>query len=364
MLKKLTIPILTLLCLIVLDVMVAVVLSQAEARGKLGALVTFFDYGRSVPGKLEKWEANPGARGNLYETAWVPDILARSDAAFQEENPADGPVVRSYGMSFVNNIMRQAVDQEAALIWDGHSGPGGPPNFVFTLFEADRANRRPGDVVVLGLLASGVPAMAALSNRTWVFEQPAPFTYPIYWPEGETGLRAVEPLVTTAEAQRAIVPGSAEAAAWEAQLAEEDRFYGVQTFGLTALDASPFLRLVRRSVAKSYVEDAKADVLEDGAYPYGDVLRRMVLNFAAMAREDGQRPVVMLIQTRDPADPGVFELVQPVLDAENIPYLATVEHISPSDHTAFVGDGHYTKAVDGLFAERLLEGALAGYRGQ
>ena len=33
MLKKLTIPILTLLCLIVLDVIVAVALSQAEARG-------------------------------------------------------------------------------------------------------------------------------------------------------------------------------------------------------------------------------------------------------------------------------------------------------------------------------------------
>lgn len=362
MIKKLTIPVLTLLCLIVLDVIVAVALSQAEARGKLGTLVSFFEYGRSVPGKLEKWDANPDMRGNLYDTAWVPDILARSEAAFQEEGATDGPVVRSYGMSFVNRIMRQVVAQDETLIWDGHSGPGGPPNFVYRLFEADRANRRPGDVVVLGLLASGVPAMAALSNRTWVFEQPAPFTYPIYWPEGETGLRAVEPLVTTAEAQRALVPGSAEAAAWEAQLAEEDRFYGVQTFGGATLDASPFLRLVRRSVAKSYVEDAKAAVLEDGAYPYGEVLRRMVLNFAATAREDGQRPVVMLIQTRDPADPGIFELVQPVLEAENIPYFATVEHVSPRDHTAFVGDGHYTETVDRGFAETLLKGALAGYR--
>lgn len=362
MLKKLTIPILTLLCLIVMDVIVATALSQAEARGKLGSLVTFFEYGRSVPGKLEKWEANPDMRGNLYDTAWVPDILARSEAAFDAERAADGPVVRSYGMSFVNNIMRQAVALEEGLIWDGHSGPGGPPNFVYRLFEADRANRRPGDVVVLGLLASGVPAMAALSNRTWVFEQPAPFTYPIYWPEGETGLRTVEPLVGTAEAQRALGTGSAEAQAWEAQLAEHDRFHGVQTFGVPELDASPFLRLVRRSVAKSYVEDAKAAVLEDGVYPYGEVLRRMVRGFAETARADGQRPVVLLIQTRDPADPDVFALVKPVLEAENIPYLATIEHVSPSDHTAFVGDGHYTKAVDRSFAQLLLEGALAGYR--
>lgn len=360
--KKLTIPILTLLCLIVMDVIVAFALREAEARGKLGSLVTFFEYGRSVPGKLEKWEANPDMRGNLYDTAWRPDILARSEGEFQEESATDGPVVRSYGMSFVNNIMRQAVALDAGLIWDGHSGPGGPPNYVYTLFLDDRANRRPGDVVVLGLLASGVPAMAALSNRTWVFEQPAPFTYPIYWPEGETGLRTVEPLVGTAAAERALVAGSAEARAWEAQLAEHDRFHGVQTFGLPGLDASPFLRLVRRSVAKSYVEDAKAAVLEDGVYPYGEVLRRMVRNFADTARADGQRPVVLLIQTRDPADPDIFELVKPVLEAETIPYLATIEHVSPGDHTAFVGDGHYTKAIDRLFAEKLLQGALDGDR--
>ena len=44
-------------------------------------------------------------------------------------------------------------------------------------------------IVVLGFLSSSLHAMASLSNRTWSFEQPAPFTYPVFLPEG-AGLRA------------------------------------------------------------------------------------------------------------------------------------------------------------------------------
>lgn len=133
----------------------------------------------------------------------------------------------------------------------------------------------------------------------------------------------------------------------------EDAFYGVTTFGLAWLDASPFVRLVRRSMAVSYVDRRKAAILGDGAraFPYAEVLARMVTDFADKAREDGQHPVVFLIQTRDPADPDLLGTLGPVLRGYEIPYLATAEHVNPRDPTAFIGDGHYTKANDALFAE-------------
>jgi hypothetical protein len=347
----------TLLLLIALDVMVGLTLGWAERTNRLGALVQYFEYGRSVPGKLARWEANPGTRGNLYDVAWRPDLLAHSRAKFLAETgtdiAAEAPVIRSYGMSFVNNIIRNAIDIRPDLVWDGHAGPGVPPNFTFAVFEDDRENRRAGDIAVLGILSSAIPALAAHTNSTWAFEQPAPFTYPIYRP-GEEGLLRIEPLVDSAADQRALRADAAARRAWYDQLARNDLFYSLQTFGLPWLDRSPFLRLVRRSLATAHIEDTKAAVLA-GAYPYREVLRRMIEDFARIARADGQYPIVMLIQTRDPRDPDVLDIARPVLQRADIPYLATVEHFDPRDPSGFLGDGHYTPEIDRLFARQFLE---------
>lgn len=349
---KRTVSVFALIVLFVglLDGVVAVTLNWAERTGRLGSLVQYFEYGRSVPGKLERWQEAPGTPGNLFDVAWRDEITAQSAAAFADE--PGGPVMRSYGMSFVNRILAQAVELNPDLVWDGHSGPGAPPNFTYAVFEDDRANRRAGDIAVLGILSSALPAMAALSNRTWAFEQPAPFTYPRYGLNGD-GLSRTEPVVTSAAQQRGL--SAQQARAWEAQLADHDAFYAWTTFGASWLDVSPFARLVRRTLAKSHVDGVKADVFSEAAYPTTEVLRRMVTGFAQTARTDNQRPIVMLIQSRDARDPDLLELLRPVLEADDIPYLATIEHANPRDPSAFLSDGHYTHAVDRRFAEAFLE---------
>lgn len=352
--KTLSMMALVLVFLALMDFGVAGVLRWAEANGRMGSVVPYFEYGRSVTGKLARWENRPEMIPNLYDLAWRPDVLAASARDFAQEDPAEGPVVRSYGMSFVNNILRAAQTQDPALRWDSHAGPGAPPNYTFALFEDDRASRRAGDIAVLGILSSAVPGMAALSNRTWVFEQPAPFTYPIFRPEGAQGLSRREPLVASLAQQRALSGDPAAARAWAGQLAGEDAFYGPVLFGAAWLDASPFARLVRRSLAKRHIAGVKAELLA-GDYPHGPVLERMVLNFAGAARADGQRPVVMLIQTRDPTDPDLRALLGPLLAREGIPYLATAEHIDLRDPSAFVPDGHYRPDLDQRLGRVFLE---------
>lgn len=357
--KTLAMPGLILLFLALLDLGVAVLLHQAEARGRLGSLVRYFDYGRSVPGKLAQWQAHPGTPGNLYDVAWRPDILAASAAGFAAEPSDMGPVIRSYGMSFVGNIIAAAQAQDPGLRWDNHAGPGAPPNFTYALFQEDRGNRRPGDIVVLGILSSAIPGMAALGNRSWVFEQPAPFTYPVFHPEG-AGLVRTEPLVISAADQRALAGDAAAARAWADQLAATDAFHAPVTFGAVWLDASPFARLVRRALAKSHIARTEAAILDGGVYPHAEVLGRMITEFARTARADGQVPVVMLIQTRNPADADVLALAAPALRRDGVAYLATAEIFDPADPSGFVSDGHYTPAVDAAFGQaflRLLPGA-------
>lgn len=343
---------LTLLFLALLDGAVAATLGWAERSGRLGSLVQYFEYGRSVPGKLEKWEATPNAPGNLYNVAWRSDTVATSAERFQAEANTSGITVRSYGMSFVNNIMEQAVEIDPSLISDGHGGPAASPNMTFALFEDDRANRKAGDVVVLGLLSNSVPAMAALSNQTWVFEQPAPFSFPIYWPQGD-GLRRIEPLVNSPEALQALSEDPAAKADWYAQLKAEDQFYSPLTFGARWADASPFARLARRSFAISHVAQAKQDIIESG-YPYKEVLNLMIKSFADTARADGQIPVVFLIQGRDRTDVDLLAQTQDMLLANQIPYLATAEHFDSKVASNFIPDGHYLPEIDRLLAAEFI----------
>ncbi|MEM7768690.1 MAG: hypothetical protein AAF253_14590 [Pseudomonadota bacterium] len=345
---------LTLLMLALMDAGVAAVLHTAEAQGRLGGLVQYFEYGRSVPGKLQRWKERPDMPGNLYEVAWRRNIIADSAEDFAGEVSDASSTVRAYGMSFVNNILRQAVELDSDLGVDIHSGPAAPPNFTYALFLEDRTNRRPGDIVVLGVLASSIPAMAAMSNRSWLFEQPAPFTYPVFRPSGDE-LERIDPLVSSAAEERALAETPKHAAAWRQQMAEEDAFASPFSFGAPVLDHSPFARLARRSLAIGHIDRTERNLLASERLDLGKTLRRLIHRFAEIAREDGQSPMVFLIQTRDPSDADILAMARPALERYAIPYLATAEHFDPRDPAGFLDDGHYRVEVDRLFAERFLQ---------
>ena len=244
-----------------LDFAVAQVLNAAKNANRLTGLVTYFEYGRSVPGKINNWKADPNGQGVQITKAWPVDVIAKSTASFPDEILSDNPVIRTYGMSFVDNILTEAVDINPQLNWERHSGPGGPPNLTYSLFQDDRANRREGDVVVLGLLSAVLPSMQALSNRTWVFEQPWPFTYPIYELAGGELLR-VDPVVASLADEMRIDTDQGFSDKWYAQLREKDIYIDARTYGAPWLDISPFARLVRRSVAKAHLDRVKAEFVE------------------------------------------------------------------------------------------------------
>jgi hypothetical protein len=353
--KTFTTLALTLILLAALDAGVAGLLAWAERNDRFRPLVEYFDYGLSVPGKHARWIADPDMPGNLHDVAWLEAGVALSAAEFGEAAPGTGPVIRSYGMSFVNNILEQARALDPSLILDIHAGPGAPPNYTYAFFLDDRQNRHPGDIAVLGVLSSSLPAMTALSNQTWVFEQPAPFTYPIFRSEGAGGLTRVDPVIRREAQHRALSADPGLARDWAGQLAAEDAFYGPVTHGLVWLDRSPFARLVRRASAIGHIERVEQRIFDGAAYPYPEVLARMIAEFARIARADGQVPVVMLVQSRDPRAPDLLEMTAPVLERHDIPYLATTEHADIRNPAVFRPDGHYIPEVDRRFGQAFLD---------
>lgn len=328
-----------------MDLAVAGLLGWAEDAGKLRKLTNYFDYGRSVPGKHAEWIANPDAERNLFKIAWRPEVLAESAELFKAEDPAAGPVIRAYSMSFTNRVVRAAAEQ-AGLPFDLHDGPGAPPNFTYALFLADRENRRPGDIVVFGILSRSVSAMAALSHQTSVFEQPSPYSYPVFLPEGESGLKRIEPVLQSWKQQEAFYADPAQGRDWYAQLAEVDAFYGLFTHGLPALDVSPFARLARRSLALGHIARVNRGIAVDRDYPWDEALRRMIAEFVRIAREDGQIPVVVINQTSDIGLFDVLEGVRPALEATGTAYAASSELFDVRDPEVYLRDGHFLPKYD------------------
>jgi len=81
----------------------------------------------------------------------------------------------------------------------------------------------------------------------------------------------------------------------------------------------------------------------------------MITRFADVARQDGQIPVVFLVQGRNPGDPDLLGLLKETLRMGDIPYLATADHQDPRDPSAFLSDGHYRPSVDALFGQAFLD---------
>lgn len=344
----------TLIALVTIDAFAMLVLAGPAPQ----SLTNFFAYGRSVPGKITQWKAEPGTPGNLLKVAWLPEMIAASTETAATRPVESGPVLHAYSMSFVNHIIKAAQNARRGLQVETRAGPNASPNFTYAAFLQDRRNRRAGDIAVLGILSSSVSAMGSFSNSTWVFEQPAPFTYPVFRPDADEGLRVEVPVLQSLAEEMSLAQTPELAQSWLAQLRTQDLLYTPAAFDLAWLDVSPFARLVRRALAKGAIDARKAQVIahpDDGPMPYAEVLRRMIDTFNRTARTDGQIPIVVLVQSNRPGDPDLKALLEPYLKDRSYPYFATQDHQNPRDPRAFASDGHYRQAVDDRFGVLFLD---------
>ncbi len=97
-------------------------------------------------------------------------------------------------MSFSNQILEPmtAIDSRIRLRLFG--GPAAPVNHSYATYLLDRGGS--SRVVILTVLGSSVQGLAANNNMTWMFEGPAPYTYPRYFARaGE--MEAEWPMVRT-----------------------------------------------------------------------------------------------------------------------------------------------------------------------
>ena len=170
-----------------MDAAVGFVFRAPAAPGRATTMQRYFDYGRSIEGKLRRYVgSSPDQDAEIMSAGWLNDCDVPTMAR-------PGKLMFDiYGMSFSNNIADRLEQLDPSLASQRFAGPAAPPNHSYACF-ARRArmglDRAP--IQILGILASSIPRMETLSGLTTSFEAPQPFTYPRYslTPDGRLAAR-------------------------------------------------------------------------------------------------------------------------------------------------------------------------------
>jgi hypothetical protein len=314
----------------------------ADPRSTGSPLQNYFDYGRSIEGKLRRLVGKtPEGDAPIVKSGWlsrecdVPSTFERDQPSFD-----------IYGMSFTNHIADEMERLEPGLAGRRFGGPAAPPNHSFACFLRRLAgNRTLAPVQIIGVLASSVRRMETISGLTTSFESPMPFTYPRYSLTDEGRLEGRMPSIRSEDDLRSALDDPRKWRAFENDLAAADYFYSRAVFRADILDHSVMARMLRRAWGQRMVNE-RTDALRtkdgfSGAPDIMPVLREMLLDFAAKARERGARPIVILIEDRGYGGT-ISAPVVPMLRANAIDFISTSAIVAPDDSGNFVADGHFT----------------------
>jgi len=341
--------------LILIDVAVGVVFRPpSDPLRRLSPLQVYFDYGRSIEGKLRREVGSTSETdAAIVKAGW---LASQCDIA--TPNSPGKLTFDIYGMSFSNQIADQLVQLDPKLESQRFGGPGAPPNHSYACFvhrvdaKLDRAS-----IQIFGILASSVPRIETISGLTTSFEAPEPFTYPRYSLGSDGRLLAYLPSITNQEDLRAALADPAKWRDFLNELVSNDNFYSPRVFQADVFDHSVLARMVRRAWGQRVLRDRTASFRAtdgySGAPDIAPVLRAMLIDFANRARTAGERPIVILIEDRSYGGT-LSAIAAPALQANHIDFITTSAIVSPDDTANFSDGGHFTPAANEKIARAVL----------
>ncbi|HEY9641327.1 MAG TPA: hypothetical protein V6C57_12650 [Coleofasciculaceae cyanobacterium] len=319
-----------------------------------GAMKLYFDYGRSIEGKVARqMGATDDTTAPIARVGWLDSHLGQGEPV----RPAPGKdlLIAIYGMSFAERVGKAMETVDPNITLRMIAGPSAPPNYSFAAYEADRGHHQ-ANVAILGILASSVKGMGAMTGMTWGSEVPAPYTFPKYKLEsGE--LEPIEPEIQSLSQLRTALSNPQQRDAFVDQLRANDQFFDSFVFEKNLLDTSAIVRMLRRAWAKSHQDNITNQIhTATGFNPNWEqvpVLKRMVEEFAASAKRDGKLPIVLLFNDQG-YDDHLYQLLKPTLEQNQIPFVSSHDIAPATDRSNFVADGHFTAAIDQRMAEKVL----------
>ncbi len=342
----------TFLCVVALDVALGTIFRYPDDNQREPTLLQrYFDYGRSVEGKLHRIlgsserDAAPIAYAGWLERTCTASI-----------EPVAGRVgLTVYGMSFSDHVGHELEALDPSMAVSFRSGPSASLNHSYTCFRMlHDARHDPNQVQVMGVLASSVDRMTTLTGMTTSFEAPMPYTYPRYRLADDGALLSEQPLITSPDQMRQPLVW----AAFERQLARDDAFYDPLLMRQNVADDSTLMRLLRRAYAQHAGATRRSEwtlsgTRSDASHDVGPLMSALLIDFARRTRDEGKIPLVILFQDR----PGIDDLYRslgPALREAGVPFVSTHTIVPTTNPGNFLPDSHFTPAGDRLVAAHVL----------
>jgi len=350
----------TVLALLAADLVVGRVFRPPQKQAvEPSALQRYFEYGRSVEGKLRAMVGpDDASSAPIARAGWLrnPEFAAE----LKQPTQPDHLLIAAYGQSFTKHVIEGASRLDPRIETRLLAGPAAPLSHSYALYESDRHSHQ-AQVVVIGILASALPQLATLTPMTWGFEAPTPYMYPRYRVVGGR-LEGRAPPLQTLEDLRATLADPTRLAALRDLLATEDAAFDPVTFGEDLFDHLTLGRMVRRALGHRHQVSFTARYHDESGFKNRDgmldVARALVQELGRTAAADGRVPIVLLFDDR--GYPGhLHAALARTLDEAHIAYVSSHTVAPASDLNNFVPNGHFTPEVDEritrLFLERVYQ---------
>ena len=322
-------------------------------------LQLYFDYGRSMEGRLRRaTRLDPTQTAPITLAGWYEPITA-----VQRADKPGGKTITLYGNSQTVRLAEALQKVSPRYSARTIAGPGSTANWGYGAFLRDK-NASASEAVVLTIMPSNLPMITTMSAMTWNMSFAMPYTADGFSLSGGRLVRHVPPYESFEE----YVQTLEDEDSWQAALEvfrRHDPFYDSFLLEQTLLDHSTLVRLARRGWAQRRDGKVRAQSLRRGGQLQNEdesirIANAIIAAFAKDAREAGLLPVIYIVNSRGYGDQ-MYRVLEKTLRKNKIPHLSTHFLLDPNDPRNYLPDNHFTDANDLVLARamaRLLEDNL------
>ena len=317
-----------------------------------GKLQLYFDYGRSMEGKLKRiTRADPAQTAAITLAGWYQPLKA-----LDHGTAAKPDTITIYGMSHAVRLA-EALERTSGRFHARSVGaPGATANWSFGAFLRDDG-RRGSKAAVLAIMSSTLPMINTMSPMTWNISFAMPYTADRFY-VGPQGLTRVRPPYESFADYTATLADPKRLAAARDTLKRHDAIYDDFLFRESMLDQSALVRLFRRAYQQRQQRLIADEVINAAGVKRESeqvrVANGIVAAFAAQARAEGLIPVIYVVNSLGYSD-HLYQALKPTLERDEIPVLSSHQLISPSDPRGYLPDSHFTDANDERLAVALAQ---------
>ncbi|MBX2865769.1 MAG: hypothetical protein KTR27_19630 [Leptolyngbyaceae cyanobacterium MAG.088] len=308
-------------------------------------LTRYFDYGRSIEGKLNRMVQKSVANSDvIIDSGWI-DPKAWENLP-QSPQGDDDLLLAEYGMSYSADALQALAEVDGKITMRSIGGASAPPNHSLAAFKADTQNQN-ADVVMIGILASSVNRMNSLSGMSWTYEHPTPYTYPYYYLNNQNDLEAIAPAITTAD--DFVDAFNRKDDNWQrlqTQMEQYDQAFDPFVFHHNLSDRSAIIRLIRRGWASRARSIGEKSLFtpESGFNPEAPeikTLKAILTEFVTQVKNADQTPVILLLNNQGYGS-SLYDVLAEHVNSLDALIVSTHEIVPAEDPKNFLGGSHFT----------------------